>query len=242
MRIAERGKVYLVGAGPGSRELLTLRAHSLISTATCILHDDLVSAEILSLVDAGAMIRNVGKRCGEKKVTQEEINDWLVEFAQAGASVVRLKSGDPLLFGRAAEEIEALRRQGVPWEVVPGISAGFAAAALAGIPLTGRITSSRVVFATRHLAAGATNGLEGIGPDVTLVLYMPGRDYAAISSELSMNGWPAETRCIVVSHVGCESQELKSTSLLDLGKLTPLSSPTLMLFVAQKKNTTQGSE
>src|SRR5271170_4169295 len=175
---AEKGRVYMVGAGPGSLDLLTLRAHALISSASCLLHDDLVSAEVLSLAASNALVLNVGKRCGKKTITQEQINAWMIQYALAGHSVVRLKSGDPLLFGRAAEEIDALTAAKIPFEVVPGVSTGFAAAALAGLPLTGRITNSRVLFATRHLAAGATSGLAGITPEVTLVLYMPGKDYA----------------------------------------------------------------
>src|SRR5580658_2456536 len=140
MTTAEKGMVYLVGAGPGSLDLLTLRAHALISSASCLLHDDLVSAEVLSLASSNALVRNVGKRCGRKTITQEDINTWMIGYAQDGHSVIRLKSGDPLLFGRAAEEIEALMQAAVPFEVIPGVSTGFAAAALAGLPLTGRIT------------------------------------------------------------------------------------------------------
>ena len=232
---AESGMVYLVGAGPGSLDLLTLRAHSLISSASCLLHDDLVSAEILSLASSDALVRNVGKRCGTKIITQDEINTWMVQYAEAVHSVVRLKSGDPLLFGRAAEEIEALTDAGIPFDVIPGVSAGFAAAALAGISLTGRITSSRVLFATRHLAAGATNGLAGITPDVSLVLYMPGRDYEAIADELSANGWAANTRCVVVSSLGTPSQQWKRCALSDLPRLSRLPSPALMLFFPAKK-------
>jgi uroporphyrin-III C-methyltransferase len=236
---AVKGKVYLVGAGPGSLELLTLRAHSLISSASCLLHDDLVSAEILSLASADALVRNVGKRCGTKTVTQEAINEWMVQFAESGHSVVRLKSGDPLLFGRAAEEIDALLSASIPFEVVPGVSAGFAAAALAGLPLTGRITSSRVLFATRHLAAGATNGLAGITPNVSLVLYMPGRDYAAIASELFSNGWLANTRCVVVSSLGAARQQWKTCVLSELAALSRLPSPVLMLFVPAEKDVSE---
>ena len=238
----ERGTVYLVGAGPGSLDLLTLRAHNLISSASCILHDDLVSAEILSLASPHVLVRNVGKRCGEKTITQEEINEWMIHYAQAGHSVVRLKSGDPLLFGRAAEEIEALTHASIPFEIVPGISAGFAAAALAGLPLTGRITSSRVLFATRHLAAGATNGLAGITPEVSLVLYMPGKDYAAIAAELNANGWSAETRCVVVSFLGTASQQLETCILRDLPNITRMPSPVLMLFFAAEKNANESNE
>jgi uroporphyrin-III C-methyltransferase len=231
MTAAAKGTVYLVGAGPGSLDLLTLRAHALVSTASCLLHDDLVSAEVLSLASPDALVRNVGKRCGKKTITQEQINAWMVEYAQAGQSVVRLKSGDPLLFGRAAEEIGALNEAAIPFEVVPGVSTGFAAAALAGLPLTGRITNSRVLFATRHLAAGATNGLAGITPEVTLVLYMPGRDYAAIQSELLANGWPKETRCVVASTLGAVSQQMKSCLLSHLGEVAALPPPVVMMFV-----------
>jgi uroporphyrin-III C-methyltransferase len=232
---AEKGVVYLVGAGPGSLDLLTLRAHALISSATCILHDDLVSQEVLSLAAPHILVRNVGKRCGKKIVTQEDINDWMIQYAREGHSVVRFKSGDPLLFGRAAEEIEALTQAAVPFEVVPGISTGFAAAALAGLPLTGRITSSRVLFATRHLAAGTTNGLAGITPEVSVVLYMPGKDYAAIAAELGANGWPSDTRCIVASSLGTESQRLETCALCDLPEMPHMPSPVVMLFFGTGK-------
>src|SRR5271166_997515 len=133
-----KGRVYLVGAGPGDPELLTVRALRLLKTADAVLHDDLVSAEILALASPLAQLHNVGKRCGAKKISQEEINFLMVAFASAGASVVRLKSGDPLIFGRAGEEVEALRHAGIDYEIVPGITAAFGAAAAAKIPLTHR--------------------------------------------------------------------------------------------------------
>jgi uroporphyrin-III C-methyltransferase len=233
---AEARIVYLVGAGPGSIDMLTLRAHALISSASCLLHDDLVSNEVLSLAAPHALVRNVGKRCGEKKITQEQINDWMIHYAREGHSVVRLKSGDPLLFGRATEEIGALTAASVSFEVVPGISAAFAAAALAGIPLTGRISSSRVTFATRHLAAGDTNGLAEIGPDSSLVLYMPGKDYAAIASELAANGWPESTRCLIVSSMGTVSRNMQFCLLHELANFPPLPSQVVMLFFAPEKD------
>jgi uroporphyrin-III C-methyltransferase len=215
--------------------MLTLRAHSLISSAGCLLHDDLVAGPVLALAPAEAIVRNVGKRCGHKTITQEQINSWMVEYARQGHGVVRLKSGDPLLFGRAAEELAALREAEIPFEVVPGVSAGFSAAALAGIPLTGRISSSRVLFATRHLAAetakGQTNGLAGIGPETTLVLYMPGRDYASIQRELMANGWPEATRCILASSLGVESQRVATCTLGGLADAESLPSPVVMILV-----------
>jgi uroporphyrin-III C-methyltransferase len=229
---AQNGTVYLAGAGPGSIEMLTLRAHALISSASCLLHDDLVSEAVLSLAASDALVRNVGKRCGIKTITQDEINAWMIQYAREGHSVVRLKSGDPLLFGRAAEEIDALAGAAVPFEIVPGVSAGFAGAALAGLPLTGRITSSRVLFATRHRAAGDTSGLSGIRPDVSLVLYMPGSDYEAIARELSENAWPANTLCVLVSSLGQASQRIESCALRELPQVAPLPSPVVMLFRA----------
>jgi len=233
-KCAEAGKVYLVGAGPGTVEDLTLRAHGLISTADCVMHDDLVSEEVLALVRPDAIVRNVGKRCGPKTVTQEDINSWMVEYAQGGLSVVRLKSGDPLLFGRAGEEISALDGAAVGYEMVPGISAGFAAAASAGVALTGRVGSSRVLFATRHLAAGETNGLRGIGPEATLVLYMPGRDYGAIARELASSGWAPETACVLASAVGTARERVLECRLAGLATMEVLPAPVVMLFFASQ--------
>ena len=133
-----KGKVYLVGGGPGDPELLTLKAAKILARAEIVLHDALVSREVLALVAAGAELVDVGKRCGRKLLTQEEINALLVSYAQSHQVVVRLKGGDPLLFGRAGEEIAALRQAGVACEIVPGITAGFGAAAAAGFSLTDR--------------------------------------------------------------------------------------------------------
>ncbi len=229
------GNVYLVGAGPGSVDLLTVRAHRLISTASCVLHDDLVSAEVLALARPGALVQNVGKRCGEKTITQEQINAWMVQNARAGHGVVRLKSGDPLLFGRAAEEIAALAESEIRFEIIPGVSAGFAAAAAAAVPLTGRISNSRVLFATRHLSMesgqGNRGGLAGITPEVTLVLYMPGRDYASVAAELLQNGWPGQTRCLLASSVGTAAEQQRSCLLTELASESGLPSPVVMVFL-----------
>ncbi len=231
-RPAQAGVVYLVGAGPGSVDLLTLRAHALISSATCLLHDDLVSDEILSLAPPGSMVRNVGKRCGVKTITQQDINHWMVEHALAGHSVVRLKSGDPLLFGRAAEEIHALQQARIPFEIIAGVSTAFAAAALAHLPLTGRITSSKVLFATRHLTAGKPSELTTIASDLTLVLYMPGKDYRAIARELQQANWSPLTRCVVASSLGTSSEQLIQCTLDQLAYQQPLPSPAILIFHA----------
>src|SRR5580658_2406809 len=123
------GKVYLIGAGPGDPELLTLKAARLLRVADAILHDDLVPLEILALAPAGARVQNVGKRCGKESISQSEIERRLVEYARQGLAVVRLKGGDPLIFGRAGEEMDALTRAGIEFEIVPGVTAALGAAA-----------------------------------------------------------------------------------------------------------------
>ena len=159
------GKVYLVGAGPGDPELLTLKALRLLRTADVVLHDDLVTPEILKLIPPTAQVQNVGKRCGSKTIRQEEINFLMVTLAASGLQVVRLKSGDPLIFGRAGEEIEALRRANIEYEIVPGVTSALGAAAAAGIPLTHRRASSTLVLTAGQRASGNStadwNGLAG---------------------------------------------------------------------------------
>src|SRR5215831_7514052 len=147
-----KGKVYLVGAGPGDPELLTLKAARLLRSADAVLHDDLVPGQILKMISPGAMVTYVGKRCGRRSIRQEEINFLMITLASANLKVVRLKGGDPLIFGRGGEEIEALRAAKIAYEIVPGITSALGAAASAEIPLTDRRASSAVVFLTAHLA------------------------------------------------------------------------------------------
>ena len=152
----KHGKVYLVGAGPGDPGLLTVEALRLLQTADAVFHDDLVSPEILALIPLETYVENVGKRCGHASVTQQQIHSLLVRAAKEGWKVVRLKSGDPLIYGRAAEEIEALRSAGIEYGIVPGITAALGAAALAGISLTDRRVASRIVFLSVTSAQVAT--------------------------------------------------------------------------------------
>src|SRR5450755_4671225 len=147
-----KGKVYLVGAGPGDPELLTLKALRILRTADAVLHDDLVAPEILALIPTTAQIIGVGKRCGKKQILQTEIHCLMVNLAASGLRVVRLKGGDPLIFGRAGEEIETLRRNNIQFEIVPGVTSALGAAAAAQIPLTHRRASDAVVFLTAHRA------------------------------------------------------------------------------------------
>ncbi len=154
MTVAEKGVVYLVGAGPGDPELLTVKALRLLESADVVFHDDLVPEEVLALARRHALVTSVGKRCGRPRITQAGIHALMVESSRAGQSVVRLKSGDPLVFGRAGEEIAALRAAGVRFEVVPGVTAAFAAGAALGLPLTDRKSASKLIFVTGHHADG----------------------------------------------------------------------------------------
>src|SRR5882672_9813938 len=144
------GRVYIVGAGPGSADMLTLRAASRLRAAQVVLHDDLVPVEILELCTFSARVINVGKRCGRHANSQERLNALMVWHAREAKTVVRLKSGDPAVFGRLGEELEALRRANIEFEIVPGITAASAAAAVAGITLTDRRAASALVTLTGH--------------------------------------------------------------------------------------------
>ncbi len=240
------GKVYLVGAGPGDPELLTLKALRLLRTAQAVLHDDLVAPEILQLIPPTAQIYNVGKRCGTKKIRQDEINSLMVALANFGLCVVRLKGGDPLIFGRAGEEIEALRANAIPFEIVPGITSAFGAAAAAEIPLTHRRASSALVFITAHLAAGknasekdplgksdpekdARDWNKLVSSGATLVIYMPGQDYAEIAKRLTAAGLPGKTPCAVVSRASTKFQQTHRTTVRNLDRTPHLAAPTLLV-------------
>jgi uroporphyrin-III C-methyltransferase / precorrin-2 dehydrogenase / sirohydrochlorin ferrochelatase len=227
---AQAGTVYLTGAGPGAPDLLTLRARALIQTASCILHDDLVPPAIVALARANALVVNVGKRCGQKLVTQEQIHAWMIGYAREGRSVVRLKGGDPSLFGRGAEEIAALREAGIPFEIVPGVTASLAAAAAARVSLTERDSSSRVVFTTRHRAGNEKGGVFAPDSGSTLALYMPGKDYAALQQELLAKGWPPGATCVLVSSAGLASQQIVTLTLDRLFALDPLPAPSVILI------------
>jgi uroporphyrin-III C-methyltransferase len=218
--VAQPGTVYLAGAGPGDPDLLTLRALRLLETADVILPDDLVSEEILSLAHAGAEITPVGKRCGQPRITQAEIHVLMLEAARAGKSVLRLKSGDPLIFGRAGEEIAALRGADIPFEIVPGITAAFAAAAKLKTPLTDRSSASKLVLATAHHAAGKlelTPKWEGAFPeDATLVIYMPGRKFRTLADDLIASGIAPETPCVAISKATASDEQILTTTLAGL--------------------------
>jgi uroporphyrin-III C-methyltransferase len=222
-------KVFLVGAGPGDPELLTVKALRLIQSADVILHDDLVPLAVLNLSSHKAEVVNVGKRCGTKNITQEEIHAMMVAHAREGRWVVRLKSGDPLVFGRAAEEMTALREAGVEFEVVPGITAAFAAAAAIPCSLTDRNAASNVIFSTGHHAQSHNHSAVPELEDATRIVYMPGRDLSLLALEWIQEGLPADFPCAIVSHAAQPGQQVQRTTLGELGEARPTESPSLLI-------------
>jgi len=243
------GKVYLVGAGPGDPELLTVKALRLLRAADVVLHDDLVAPEILQLIPPTAQVQNVGKRCGSQTMRQEEINFLLVTLAASGLQVIRLKSGDPLIFGRAGEEIEALRRANIAYEIVPGVTSALGAAAAAGIPLTHRQISSTLVLAAGHRALENSDAEWNrfAGPESTFVVYMPGHDYAGMAGRLAAAGFAAETPCAIISRATTPEQRMHQTTISNLHLSPRLAAPALLVvgevvrFASQNADQPEGT-
>jgi uroporphyrin-III C-methyltransferase len=223
-------KVYLVGAGPGDPELLTRKAWRVLQFANVVLHDDLVPQELLRVLPPTAQAVNVGKRCGAKGISQAEINALMVQLAREGKIVARLKSGDPLLFGRAGEEMEALRAAGIEFEVIPGVTAALGAAASAQISLTDRRHASRVVFVTAHREGGT--GLQNerhVAADTTYVIYMPGNRYAELAGELQAAGIGVEIPCVVISRATTKDETIFRTTVGQLPECPAVASPSLLV-------------
>ena len=224
-----------MGAGPGDPELLTMKARALLNCANAVLHDDLVSAEIISLIRPQTEIVNVGKRCGLKKITQAEINGQMIALAKQGLRVVRLKSGDPAIFGRLAEETAALEAAGIPFEVVPGITAGIAAAASLRVSLTDRRKSSRVVIVSGHPST-ENEELEKIDwknlvrPETTLVIYMPGHNFSGLREELAAAGLPLGVPAVLVSQASTPRQQQHCTTVGEMHNLPSLPAPAILLI------------
>jgi uroporphyrin-III C-methyltransferase len=226
---AARATVYLVGAGPGDPDLLTVKALRLIQSADVILHDDLVPQAIVKLAAASRHVVNVGKRCGAKTITQHEINDLMIEHARQSRCVVRLKSGDPLVFGRAREEMDALRAANIPFVVVPGITTAFAAAAAVGCSLTDRESASNIIFSTGHHAQSHNDSPLPELQDATRVVYMPGRDLHLLAEEWLQLGLPHDFPCVLVSRAAQPDQSVQTTTLGSLGQVKPAAAPSLLL-------------
>ncbi len=230
---SQAGVVWLVGAGPGDPDLLTLKAARIISAAQVVVHDGLVSDEILAMAPASARLINVAKRKSRHTLPQDEINRLLVGLALQGLTVVRLKGGDPFMFGRGGEEMSACRAAGVECQVVPGVTAALAASALAGAPLTHRSLAQSVTFVTGHAAHGE--------PDLdwpalargnqTVVIYMGLSTAGLIAGRLLAAGRDAATPALVVINASRDNEQRLTTTLGELGQsVQSLSAPALLMI------------
>ena len=209
------GTVYLIGSGPGALDLLTLRAAKLIGEADAIVYDNLIADGVLDLVRADAEQIYVGKESSKHTVPQEELNLLLVRLAREGKKVIRLKGGDPFIFGRGGEEIETLFEFGIPFEVVPGVTAAAGCAAYAGIPLTHRDHAQTVTFATGHLKDGTIN-LDWPAlarPQQTVVFYMGVGGIAEICRQMIAHGLPGSHPAAVVQNGTTSRQRVLSADL-----------------------------
>ena len=227
------GTVYLVGAGPGAADLLTVRAARLLEQADIVFHDALVDEEMLALARKAARVA-VGKRCGKLSTAQRFINKQLIDAAARHRTVVRLKGGDPMLFGRAQEEIDALRAAGVPVEVVPGVTSAFAASAELAQSLTERGVSRRSLFVTPRVGEGE-DAHDWAQPAVaadTVVLYMAGRQAETISAGLLAAGVPASRPAVFVENASLARTAAVPTRVGDLAGAANLlgDGATLLLF------------
>jgi uroporphyrinogen III methyltransferase/synthase len=211
--MAPVGKVYLVGAGPGDPGLITVRGRACVERAQVLVYDALVPPALLDLAPAGAERVFVGKSPGRHSLPQDEIQRVLIEKARAGATVVRLKGGDPLVFGRGGEEALALADAGVPFEVVPGVTAGVAAPAYAGIPVTHRGLAASVSFITGHPREGGSLGLDRLAREGTLVFYMGVTNLPAVAEELMRLGRSPDTPAAIIEWGTCARQRTITGSL-----------------------------
>jgi uroporphyrin-III C-methyltransferase/precorrin-2 dehydrogenase/sirohydrochlorin ferrochelatase len=237
------GMVYLVGAGPGDPELLTLKALRILGQADVVLHDDLLTPEILELVPSTARVECVGKRHNEQQVTQQEINRRLCEYGAAGQTVVRLKGGDGAIFGRASEEMDALRAAGISFAIVPGVTAASGAAAAAGVSLTDRRLGSALVFLTAQRCKGNPppnwKAIAELGG--TTAIYMPGGHEGDLARQLVDAGLARETSCFVVASASRPNEQIIETTLGQLPDLPTLPAPAILLIGTVRAKDSQTS-
>jgi uroporphyrin-III C-methyltransferase len=227
------GAIWLVGAGPGDPELLTIKALKVLQTADVIVHDGLVSDEILDLAPASARRISVAKRKSRHSYSQDEINRMLVAFALEGLTVVRLKGGDPFMFGRGGEELQAAREAGVDCQVIPGVTAALAAGASAGAPLTHRGSAQAVTFVTGHAAAGQDPDLDWKAlarPNQTVGVYMGLSQAGPIAARLMAAGRAGATPALIVENASRADERRLVTTLSGLADAAAaLSGPALLI-------------
>ena len=211
------GFVSFVSSGPGDPELLTLKAVDRLRRADAVLFDDLSSGPILTHAKAGADLIGVGKRAHRASPKQQAVSRLLLDYAQQGGHIVRLKSGDGGLFGRLEEELIALREAGIDYEIIPGVPSAFAAAAAAGIPLTRRLTARRIQFVTGHDASGQlpedVNLPALADPTATTVVFMGKRTFSQLQKQLQQHGLPPDTPALLAEAVSTPQQTLKRTTI-----------------------------
>lgn len=224
MNYSKKGQVFLVGAGPGDPELLTLKALRMLQTAEVVVHDRLVSQAILDLIPEHVQRIDVGKKPDHHPVPQDEINALLLRLAERGATVARLKGGDPMIFGRGSEEAAVLRAHGIPVSCAPGITAAQGVSAATGVPLTHRGLATGVRFVTGHCQANTSLDLDWTGladPQTTLVVYMGLANIQQIAASLMGQGLPENHPVLVISNGTRVNESRLVTSLGELRLQAP---------------------
>ncbi len=225
------GKVWLIGAGPGAADLLTVRGAAILSQAEVVLHDALITPEILALCPQAELI-SVGKRSGQRSTAQTLINQKIIDCAFRYERIVRLKGGDPMLFGRADEELQALESAFIPYEIIPGITTAFAAAAAIKQPLTKRGVARNVAFFTSTTGANETAEVALPACD-TLVQYMGGQAAIETAKRLLENGKPAHTPVIAIENVSRQDQRVMRMTLAEMAHGIPACTGPVLVMIGE---------